>query len=359
MKAGVRQAQPRGDHGLITARRSATICAELLSNNKTCQVRCGQSLGRSRQKEKQAKARFTVQQNTGADQRDSRQRWQFLAQVMKCERLPAIVDVGANPLDQPVYRPLLDAGLCAVHGFEPQKEAFHKLQDSKGRGETYHNVAVGDGRTHPLHIYRQSGLTSIFPLDDKTTRYLGRNPRRGQLVEKTNIKTVTLDSMEEITHIDLLKIDVQGAETMIFNHGKEKLMKSVAVITELRFFPMYEGEPLLDAQIAALSALGLRFHKFLFVKDQQIANSQSARLKGKLAGSQALDGDAVFVRDLRTASQVSVEQVKMLALLADSVFQSYDLTLHCLDMLAERGELAAHVAKDYIAMLPEEVKRRS
>jgi FkbM family methyltransferase len=303
------------------------------------------------------KAQFTVQNSTGLVEQLNLQRWQVLSEALLCERLPSIVDVGANPLDEPVYRPFLDAGLCSLHGFEPQNEAFQELVANKGERETYHNLAVGDGQAHPLHIYRQSGLTSIFPLDDTTTRFLGRNAKRARLIAKERIDTVTLDGLEDIPNIDLLKIDVQGAETMIFNHGKQKLSKSLIVISELRFFPMYEGEPLLDAQIAALSALGLRFHKFLFVKDQQIANSQSARLKGRVVASQALDGDAVFVRDLRDADTVSTEQIKTLALLADAILQSYDLALHCLDLLAERGELGADVAARYVELLPAQVKR--
>ncbi len=45
----------------------------------------------------------------------------LLAELIKPERLTAVVDVGANPIDGvPPYRPLLAKGLCTVVGFEPQ-----------------------------------------------------------------------------------------------------------------------------------------------------------------------------------------------------------------------------------------------
>src|SRR5260221_7818888 len=61
------------------------------------------------------------------------------------DRLTAIVDVGANPIDgAPPYQPMLDRQLCTVVGFDPQAAAFELLQD-RGPLETYLPYAVGDG----------------------------------------------------------------------------------------------------------------------------------------------------------------------------------------------------------------------
>lgn len=284
-------------------------------------------------------------------------RWHFLAGCLEATQSPVVVDIGANPLDAPPYKPLLDAGLCAVHGFEPQDEAFKRLQETKGPNETYENSAVGDGRAHSFNVYRQSGLSSIFSLDMSAVRFLGRNERRAERLEKLSVTTTRLDDVDAIKHIDLLKIDVQGAEALIFENGLKKLADSVAVITELRFFPLYEHEPLLDVQISILSELGLRFHKLMFVKGQQVQNSQSHRLKTRALASQALDGDAVFVRDLRQPENVSNDQLRALALLADATFESYDLTLHCLDLLVERGLLEPDIPAHYVTLLPAKVLR--
>jgi FkbM family methyltransferase len=284
-------------------------------------------------------------------------RWIFLAERLDGERAPVVIDIGANPLDHPVYKPLLDAGLCELHGFEPQAEAFSRLQEIKGVHETYENRAVGDGGTHEFRIFRQSGLSSFFEIDRSALRFLGRSDGPAKLLDVVEVETMRLDDAGAIDRIDLLKIDVQGAEAMIFENAKKKLASAVAVITELRFFPLYEGEPLLDVQIARLSELGLRFHKLLFVKSQQVANSQSRRLKTRALSSQALDGDAVFVRDLRDPASVTDEQLRALALLADAVFESYDLTIHCLDLLVDRGCLDSEVPVEYVAYLPDQVRR--
>jgi FkbM family methyltransferase len=288
---------------------------------------------------------------------ETRKRWLFLYDSLKPQVPPSIVDIGANPLDDPPYKPLLDLGLCRVHGFEPQPEAFGKLMAMKGDLESYTNAAVGDGKEHSLNIYHGSGLSSLFDLDPDAMTFLGRAKRPARLIEKIQVKTQRLDDIEDIDHIDLLKIDVQGAEKMIFQNGAEKVSRAVAVVTELRFYPLYENEPLLDEQISVLSNMGFRLHKFLFIKNQLVANSQKDRLRPRKVSSQVLDGDAVFVRDLRDPKSVSNSQLESLALLADAVFESYDLALHCLDQLVSRGELSPEMPSKYVDLLPSELRR--
>ena len=49
----------------------------------------------------------------------------LLCQLLSPNRLTEVVDVGANPIvGDPPYKPMLDAGLCNVTGFEPQLDAL-------------------------------------------------------------------------------------------------------------------------------------------------------------------------------------------------------------------------------------------
>ena len=208
-----------------------------------------------------------------------------------------------------------------------------------------------------LNIYQEGGLTSVHELDRESIGFLGRSKRAARLRKQVPIVTRRLDDIEGITNIDLLKIDVQGAEAMIFDAGKDKLKDAVAVVTELRFYPLYRDEMLQDAQISRLAKFGLMFHKMLFVKSKMIANSQADRLRQRVLRTQAIDGDAVFIKDLRNPDAVSDQQLGHLALLADAVFGSYDLSLRCIDMLAGRGKVATILAAQYVEYLPTEVTR--
>jgi len=284
-------------------------------------------------------------------------RWRFLSSSLPSKRLTHVVDIGANPLDDPPYKPLLDAGLCNVFGFEPQPEAFKQLQKIKGDLETYVECAVGDGKTMGLNVYKQSGLSSLFKLDFSSIAFLGRNKAAAELQETIEVSTRRLDDIDEIQEIDLLKIDVQGAEPMIFDNGKNKLKSAVAVVTELRFYPLYEKDMLQDTQISRLAKLGLMFHKYLFVKSKMVANSQAKNLRQRRLRTQAIDGDAVFVTDLRTPDKLTDEQLSHLAILSDAVFQSFDITIRCIDILAERGRVKNTLAAEYVQMLPAELRR--
>lgn len=56
-----------------------------------------------------------------------------LAGLLRAERLTAVVDIGANPIDgEPPYKKMLAKRLCTLVGFEPQADALAKLNASKG-----------------------------------------------------------------------------------------------------------------------------------------------------------------------------------------------------------------------------------
>jgi hypothetical protein len=86
-----------------------------------------------------------------------------LARLLSIGRLTHVVDIGANPIDgAPPYRPLLDAQLCRITGFEPQASALAELNLKKGANEIYLPYAVGDGKEHTLNLCAYSGWTSTF-----------------------------------------------------------------------------------------------------------------------------------------------------------------------------------------------------
>jgi hypothetical protein len=84
-----------------------------------------------------------------------------LAHLLSMGRLTHVVDIGANPIEgAPAYRPILDAQLCRITGFEPQASALAELNLKKGANEAYFPHAVGDGQEHTLCAY--PGWTSTF-----------------------------------------------------------------------------------------------------------------------------------------------------------------------------------------------------
>jgi hypothetical protein len=55
-----------------------------------------------------------------------------LSNLLSPERLTAVVDIGANPIDtEPPYKRMLNSRLCTLVGFEPQAEGLAKLNAVK------------------------------------------------------------------------------------------------------------------------------------------------------------------------------------------------------------------------------------
>ena len=82
----------------------------------------------------------------------------------------------------------------------------------------------------------------------ETKRYY---PKTGETKGKIDVNTIKLDDFVEannISHINILKIDIQGAEKMAFE-GAENLLKNSKVdiiYFETMFVELYESNPLFN-----------------------------------------------------------------------------------------------------------------
>lgn len=292
----------------------------------------------------------------GVDADPAARRLAFLSELLGAPGPVEVVDVGANPIGGEVsYRRLLDLGLARVTGFEPQADALDQLRARQTAGETYLPHALGDGTPGTLHICRESGFASLYPPDPASAAYLGF--RRGMTVTaREPVETARLDDLAAVPRADFLRIDVQGAEAAIIGNGTDRLAQALLVQTEIRFFPLYRGEPRFGALDSALTALGLEFYGFSFVKSVAPASRHSRRIaRGK--GTQAVDGDVFYVRDLRGIDGWDTRAIARLAVLADGAMAAFDLALYCLDALERRGAVSAAKVEDYIARLPAGVIR--
>ena len=281
-----------------------------------------------------------------------RQRVEYLRATLAPERPLRIVDVGANPVNTPDYDMLLEMGGCEVWGFEPEAKAFAALEAKPRPGAHYINTAVGAPGKGSFYQHPQNGLGSLYPIRKESVEFLGHAGWHREGIEAAEIDLVALDDLDDLPQPDLLKIDIQGGELDVIGNAREKLSQAVCVIPEVRFYRMYEGEPLWGKLDVELHNQGFVLHKMLFTKPTMIANSQAGRLKGRAVRSQLIDGDAVYIRNLEVPQAWSDEQLKQLAIAAAGVFSSIDLTLHCLDRLSDRGAIGPDVAEGFVDTLP-------
>ncbi|MET8515758.1 FkbM family methyltransferase [Streptomyces sp. NPDC005077] len=262
-----------------------------------------------------------------------------------------VIDIGANPIDgDPPYRDMLRAGLCRVTGFEPQPDALEDLQRRKGPLETYLPDAIGDGAAHTLHVATASGMTSLYRPDPNRLRLFNGFTEWGRVREEIPIATRRLDDIEEVTAFDLLKIDIQGAELMVFQGAPQKLAEAVAIHTEVSFVPLYEDQPVFGDVDQELRRQGFIPHAFASVKRWPIAPVVFGG-DFRRARHQLLEADVVYVRDFGHPESMTDEQLKQLALVAHHVYGSTDLAYHCLSILVTRNAVASDAPNRYLTML--------
>jgi FkbM family methyltransferase len=243
---------------------------------------------------------------------------------------------------------MLREGLCSVVGFEPQPDALAELQQRRGPLETYLPDAVGDGREHSLRVTAVSGMTSVLAPDPRRLAQFNGFTEWGAVQATQRIATRRLDEIDAVEHIDFLKIDVQGAELLVFEGARKKLSETVAIQTEVSFVPLYQGQPTFGDVDRDLRARGFVPHTFAAIKRWAIA---PVIFGGdfRVPGNQLLEADVVYVRDFAFPERLTDEQLRHLGLIAHHVYGSVDLAHRCLAVLAQRGAVEADVPGRYLA----------
>jgi FkbM family methyltransferase len=273
-----------------------------------------------------------------------------LTALLQPRRLTAVVDIGANPIDgDPPYKAMLQNGLCRVTGFDPHPAALARLLAAKGAEETYLPYAVGDGGRHTLRICRGFGFASLLQPDAKTLMHFPNFSELGHVLEQIPVETRRLDDIAEIDAIDLLKIDIQGSELSVFQNGRARLAKAVAIQTEVSFVPLYEKQPVFGAIDLELRSLGFIPHMFAATNKKMIAPMQGPDPAAAL--NQLVEADIVYVRNFIAADDMDDEQLTHLALIAHHCYGSYDLAMNCIHHLTTRGAVPTDAKNRYVALL--------
>lgn len=272
-----------------------------------------------------------------------------LADLLGPARLTEVVDVGANPLeDEPPYLAMLREGACRVTGFEPQPEAIERLRSAAGDLERYLPYAIGDGATHTLHLCASSGFSSLYEPDPAQLELLVDFPRLATVVDRSPLPTTRLDDVREIELLDHLKIDVQGAELMIFRGGRETLARATTIQVEVGFHRLYRDQPTFAEIDLELREQGFVPQGFVSTKTWPIAPVQWADADERQA-RQLVEADALYVRDLTRLDLLDDEQLRHLALVAHQVYDQRGVALRGIRELVRRGALDPSAEERYRA----------
>jgi FkbM family methyltransferase len=164
-----------------------------------------------------------------------------------------IFDVGANVgQTAKTYRRLFPT--ADIWSFEPFPASYESLCRS-----------LSDQRFHPVPLALSDEITSTtlnIGAASITNSLLRRETDTGKTIQ---IQTDTVDrfcSEHGISHIDILKVDVEGAENRVFRGAQGMFSRGAvrSVFVEVYFDPVYEGMPLMWDLHAQLGEVGFRLH---------------------------------------------------------------------------------------------------
>jgi FkbM family methyltransferase len=199
---------------------------------------------------------------------------------------PVIFDVGAHH-GETIRRCQRYFKRPTIYSFEPMPSALKILRKrfADAPRVSIHDVALSSsvGRT-TLHINQRDIRSSILDLAPAGRRNLDAN------IAAVEIATTTLDhfcAQHQVSAIDLLKLDVQGAERQVLEGAADLLDRGRmrTMYLEIWFVPQYQE-----------SATFVEMHEFLASRGFTLFRLYDTRT---YPSGQLTKGDAVFVdRDI-------------------------------------------------------------
>jgi len=177
----------------------------------------------------------------------------LITQFLIIKSNPVILDVGANKGQSITrYKKLFQSPV--IHSFEPNIDEINILKKKyyNDKNLFLNNLAVGEKKGNlEFNINAVSGHSSFKKLIPNTTWIKKRSNTiniddKKYSTKKVNFKIITLDdyaSENNITNIDILKIDTQGFEDKVLI-GAKKLLKEnriKLIQLELIFSEIYES----------------------------------------------------------------------------------------------------------------------
>ena len=104
------------------------------------------------------------------------------------------------------------------------------------------SAALSDQKgTARFEINRHVNSSSLLPIDPRNDEWFGRDLRVAQTV---SVPTITLPALMEeqgLQTVDLLKLDLQGAERFVLTGGEAVLERVRVIYTEVFFEQLYAG----------------------------------------------------------------------------------------------------------------------
>jgi FkbM family methyltransferase len=261
----------------------------------------------------------------------------------------SVVEIGARPISAPEPFHILPHIFprSRIHAFELDVALCEKLNATAPEWMRYHSTALAGAKgkrrvyetVHPM-------CSSLYEPQPFWSDHF-HNLDVMRLKSTAEIDVGTLDDFARehaLGRLDLMKIDVQGAELEILQGGAAATSDLVAIVTEVEFVPLYKDQPLFADVDAYLRGRGFMLHKFLGFGGRSAQSLTMGKAPEKCV--QFMWADAFYVRNLMDAERLSDEDLYRLAVIFD-LYESPDMAHWAFQQVDRRRgtQLAAAFAK--------------
>ena len=260
-----------------------------------------------------------------------------------------ILDTGASAIAEvPYYKRLMDLGYGHLNAFDGDERQIDAIIKAYSPNVSIFRNFVFDGSEQNVYLASPaSGMTSLFKPDENSLNFFNLFDQLGKVYSVEKVQTSRLDDIAELPPIDLVKMDIQGAELTALKNGVEKLKDCLAVQLEVSFIQLYENQPSFGEVDVYMRSQGFLPHTFFDVKRWSIKpivfNNEP-----RYPGNQLLEGDIVYVKELLHLDRLSLTALKKLIVISHYALKSVDLCGRCLRELMNRGEVGTNAIPDYI-----------
>jgi FkbM family methyltransferase len=182
---------------------------------------------------------------------------------------PVVLDVGGHKGESVRFLRRLFPG-AVIHSFEPSPASFAELQSLGDELTHCHNLALSDvdgiveffsndiSHTNSVFRVNPQSRDSLFFAEHR--RSGAGTPERmfNRQMQVPAARLASFCAQQGIEHVDLLKLDVQGAERRILDGGGEVLRHTDSIILEIMLFDYYEHQGSFLQIESVLHPLGFR-----------------------------------------------------------------------------------------------------
>ena len=213
-------------------------------------------------------------------------------ELLGSSNCPMIFDLGANK-GQSTLKYAQTFGAAKIYSFEPYDVSYNTLVSNIGDKDNIIPVKCAVSNKNGfcnLRINKKKTTNSILKTSDEG-KYWANKPSYMNTLDVKKVETIKLDSFcakNKIPDINILKMDIQGAELLAVK-GAEKLIKKghiKIIYAEVSFVRYYEDGVLFDKLYAYLAKRGFTLYDLydlLYASNGQIRRADALFVNKELS----------------------------------------------------------------------------